>query len=293
MTEGRAPEIGSTVTAAGVVTNYLEAGSGSPLLLLHGSGPGVTAYANWRGVIPGFADRHRVLAPDLLGFGYTSVPPGTKYVLSEWVAHLCAFLDAVGVERTHILGNSFGGALALAMATRHPHRVDNLVVMGAVSVPFELTPGLDAVWGYRPSPESMGEALEYFVHDHRFITPDLVESRYTASIRPTVQERYAALFPPPRQQHIHDLCCGVEDLRRIAAPTLIVHGRDDRVIPVEVSIRLHHLLERSELHVFGQCGHWTQIEKRDRFVQLVSGFLADRSASDLDAVLPPGAVRRG
>jgi 2-hydroxymuconate-semialdehyde hydrolase len=268
------PEIGLTVQAGGVCTNYLESGTGFPLLLLHGSGPGVTAYANWRGVIPAFSERYRVLAPDLRGFGYTTTSePATSHTISDWLDHLTALLDTLEVSRAHVIGNSFGGALALALAARHPSRVSRLVVMGAVGVPFELTPGLDAVWGYQPSLDNMRNLLQLFVHDHSILTPDLVASRYQASARPGVQRSYTALFPPPRQRHIHALCPSIAHLRAIDCPTLIIHGREDQVIPPEVSVRLHQILDRSELHLFGQCGHWTQIEKRDRFIRLVDEFL--------------------
>lgn len=139
------PEIGKSVIAAGLKTNYLEAGAGDPVILIHGSGPGVTAYANWRLCIPALAQRYRVLAPDIAGFGYTERKPDQVYDLDFWVRHLVEFMDAVGVERARFVGNSFGGALTLALTARHPERVDKLVLMGAAGVDFEVTPGLDAV----------------------------------------------------------------------------------------------------------------------------------------------------
>ena len=269
------PEIGRTVDAGGIATNLHDRGGGPPVLLLHGSGPGVTAWANWRTVLPRLEDRFRVVAPDIVGFGYTERPAGAVYRMPYWRDHAVAVLDALGIETCGIVGNSFGGGLALALAAAHPDRVEKLVLMGSAGYPFEITPGLDAVWGYEPSPERMRELIGLFAHDGSIVTDDLVRLRYEASIRPGYQESYAAMFPAPRQRHVEAMAQSEETLRALGHDTLIVHGRDDRIIPLESSIALHRLIPRSQLHVFGQCGHWTQIEQNDRFCRLVADFFGE------------------
>lgn len=268
------PEIGTTIDAAGIATNVHLAGDGATVLLLHGSGPGVSAFANWRLTIPGLAPHFRVIAPDIVGFGYTERPSGIDYGLDTWTAHALGVLDALGIERAHVVGNSFGGSLALALAIRHPERVQRLVLMGSVGVPFTITPGLDAVWGYEPSVEAMEGLLHLFAYDRSLVGPDLARLRYEASIRPGVQEAYAAMFPAPRQQALDAMTHPIDQIAAIAAPTLIVHGRDDRVIPLQNAVDLLGLIDDSQLHVFGRCGHWTQIEHADAFVSLVTGFLS-------------------
>ncbi|WP_329142589.1 alpha/beta fold hydrolase [Streptomyces sp. NBC_01456] len=268
------PEIGLTVDVNGVATNYHDYGSGHPVLLIHGSGPGVSAWANWRLTIPELAKRHRVLAPDILGFGYTQRPEGVQYDAENWLAHLVGFLDALGLERVSIVGNSFGGSLALRLATRHPDRVDRLVLMGSVGVLFPLTPGLDAVWGYEPSVENMRRLLDVFAYDPRFATDELAELRYRASTRPGVHEAYAAMFPAPRQDKITAMAVPESDIAALPHETLIVHGRDDQVIPLTTSRRLLELIPKSQLHVFAQCGHWVQIEHAESFASLASTFLS-------------------
>jgi 2-hydroxymuconate-semialdehyde hydrolase len=267
------PEIGQTVSAGGIDTNFHDVGTGSPVLLIHGSGPGVTAWANWRTVIPNLSEACRVLAPDMVGFGYTDRPSNADYNLHYWVTHALNFLDALRIDQTHIVGNSFGGALALALAIRAPDRVDRLVLMGSAGLDFDITPGLDAVWGYEPSFESMHQLVDLFTFDKKFLTDDLVRMRHEASIRPGYQESYSQMFPVPRQNGIKLLSSAEDKIAALSKQTLIVHGRDDRVIPLESSCRLHQLIPRSELHVFGQCGHWTQIEHNARFCRLVSDFL--------------------
>ena len=267
------PELGQTVEVAGARVNYLEAGGGAPVILLHGSGPGVTGYANWRLLLPKLAPHCHVLAPDVVGFGYTEGPTAFDYSLDGWVDFVCGFMDALGIVCADFVGNSFGGGLTLALAARHPARVRRLVLMGAAGLDFELTPGLDSVWGYEPSPEAMRGLMKLFAFDPALVRDDIVRSRYEASIRPGYQETYSKLFPAPRQRHIARLATPEEAIRRVRQPALIVHGREDRIVPVECAWRMFQLLPNAELHVFGQCGHWTQVEKAGPFGDLVEQFL--------------------
>lgn len=269
------PEIGKTVNAAGFATNYLELGSGAPVVLIHGSGPGVTAYANWRLTIPELAKKFRILAPDIVGFGHTERKAGTHYTMDLWLGHILGFLDALKLDRVHLVGNSFGGALSLALAARHPDRVNRLVLMGAAGGSFKLTPGLDYAWGFEPSIENMRKLVNLFAYNKAIVTDDLVRSRHEASIRPGYQETYAQMFPAPRQQGVDMLTTPDEQLRKIDKDVLIVHGREDQIIPLDSSLRLNQLLDRSQLHVFGRCGHWTQVEHAARFSTLVGNFLAE------------------
>lgn len=267
------PEVANRLDTGGFDTNYHEQGKGFPLLLIHGSGPGVSAWANWRGVIPALAESHRVIAPDMVGFGYTERPDGFQYSLDAWVEQLLNLMDGLGVEQTDLIGNSFGGAVALAACIRHPSRVRRLVLMGSVGIDFELTPGLDAVWGYTPSFENMRQLMDLFAWDRSLVNDELAQLRYEASIRPGVQESYAALFPAPRQRWVAAMASDEQAIRAIDKPTLVIHGRDDRVIPLSNSLTLAEWIEDAELHVFGHCGHWTQIEKNRRFIALVQAFL--------------------
>src|ERR1700744_3980590 len=95
-----------TIDAGGIRTSYLEAGAGEPIVMLHGSGPGVSAMANWQRNIGPLAHRFRVLAPDIVGFGATERPDDVTYSLRTWTDQIWAFLDALGIEKTAIVGNS-------------------------------------------------------------------------------------------------------------------------------------------------------------------------------------------
>ncbi len=270
------PEVGQSIVAGGIRTNYHDLNStaaGVPLLLIHGSGPGVSAFANWRLVMPKFAERRRVIAPDMVGFGFTDRPADQAYTLDNWVAHAIGLLDALALPQVDLVGNSFGGALSLALAIRHPQRVRRLVLMGAAGVHFELTPALDAVWGYQPSFENMRVMMDLFAYDRSLVNDELAQLRYQASIRPGFQESFSAMFPAPRQRSIAALASPESDIAKLSQQTLVIHGREDQVIPMATSLKLASLIPNAQLHVFGKCGHWTQIEHSARFARLVTDFL--------------------
>jgi 2-hydroxymuconate-semialdehyde hydrolase len=274
------PEIAKTVLAAGIRTNVHDVGSGPPVLMIHGSGPGVSAWANWRLVMPELAKQARVIAPDMAGFGYTERLPGQRYDMDSWVAQAVGLLDALDIAQADLVGNSFGGGLALALAIRHPKRVRRLVLMGSVGVPFAITPGLDAVWGYEPSFQAMRGLLDVFAHDRRLVNDELAQLRYEASIRPGFQESFSKMFPAPRQRRVDAMVSAEADIRAVTHETLVIHGREDQVIPLETSLTLARQIARAQLHVFPQCGHWTQIEHAARFARLVGNFLAEAQADE-------------
>lgn len=278
------PELGRRVRTGAFETNVHDLGAGKPVLFIHGSGPGVSAYANWRLVMPAMARTRRVLAPDMVGFGFTDrFPAGTgpeRYNMDTWVRQAIDLLDALDIERADVVGNSFGGALSLALAIRAPERVRRLVLMGSVGVPFPITPGLDAVWGYEASFENMRRIMDWFAYDRGLVTDELAQLRYEASARPGFQEAFGAMFPAPRQRWVDAMASPEAAIRALAHETLIVHGREDQVIPLQASLTLSGWIPNSQLHVFGHCGHWTQIEHAARFAQLVGNFLDEADARE-------------
>jgi 2-hydroxymuconate-semialdehyde hydrolase len=265
-----------TIDAGGIQTSYLEAGAGELVVMLHGSGPGVSAMANWQHNIGALSQRFRVLAPDIVGFGATERPDDIVYSLRTWTDHVWAFLDAHGIAKTAIVGNSLGGRIALQMAADRPDRITKMVLMGAPGVGMRLTEGLAALRAYQPSHDAMRDLLRnYFAVNPAMITDDLVAIRYAASIADGAYEAYRAMFFDPRHAG-SELGITAEEVRAIATPALLVHGREDKVVPMQVSVTMLGLLPNADLHVFSACGHWTQIERADEFSALVADYLARR-----------------
>jgi pimeloyl-ACP methyl ester carboxylesterase len=273
MTVTEKPEVGQSAEANGIRTNYLEAGSGTEtVLLIHGSGPGVTSYANWRLVIPALAENFHVVAPDMVGFGYSDRPDDVEYGLQTWADQVVGLMDTLGIERAHLVGNSFGGAIALRVASQHPDRVGKLVLMGSMGVPFPITEGLERVWGYEASFENMRSVLDVFAYSRELVNDELAKVRYEGSIEPGFQEAFSSMFPAPRQRWVEAMTTPDDEIRKLPHRALIVHGREDQVIPVQTSLRLMELLENGDLAVFSHCGHWSMIERTADFNRLVRDF---------------------
>ena len=270
-----APDLttGGYVDAGGIRTHYHDAGTGDPVIMLHGSGPGVSAWANWRLNLPVLAESRRVLALDVVGFGHTERPDDVRYSLRSWTDHVWSFADAMGLERFSLVGNSLGGRISLEMATDRPERIARMVLMGSPGVGMTITEGLKALRGYEPSLDNMRTLLKTnFAVDPDLITEDLVRDRYEASAAPGAHEAYTAMFNDPRHAG-GDLGIGEDQVRATPTSALLVHGREDRVVPLEVSQTMVTLLPDADLHVFARCGHWTQIERAEEFNALVGDYL--------------------
>ena len=268
--------ISHTLPVMGVDTHFHDAGQGPPLLMLHGSGPGVSAWSNWRPVYPALSEHYRVVAPDQIGFNKTLAAGEVDYGRKLWTDHALALVDELGIERFDVVGNSMGGAIALSLAAARPEAVGRIVAMGTMGIGGELPPGLAEVWGYDPSPENMRRLIELFAYDQSIVTDELVEMRYEASAEPSVRDAFAAMFPEPRQQGLDDLALSDEELRGIEQPVLLAHGFHDRIVPFEhSSLPLMDVLPNAQLHAFGNSGHWVMIEQSRAFTEVVLTFLQE------------------
>jgi 2-hydroxymuconate-semialdehyde hydrolase len=276
----------NTEIQAGNVRTYINRsgeGRAETILFLHGSGPGVTAWSNWQFALLALEDRFHCLAPDLVGFGATEhprhPPTGMRNWMRLWVDQSLAVLDALAVEKAHLVGNSMGGAIALHLLMEAPGRFERVVLMGSIGTPHAITPELDRLWGFYDDPSLVmfRNIIRWFVYDDAFIADRLdaiAQARFEAAMNPDVQRSFKAMFPAPRQTAIDELVVPALALRRMTQPVLLVHGRDDQIVPPATSLHLLQHLPRVQLHVFGQCSHWTQIEYAKPFNQLVAQFFS-------------------
>jgi len=196
-----------------------------------------------------------------------------------WVEQVIALMDHLGIERAHLVGNSMGGAIALHLLHRHRERFERVVLMGTAGAPHRITPQLDVAWGFyeEPTAERLAQIIRWFVYDPASVGGDLdaiARDRLQAALDPVVRRSYEAMFPAPRQQHLDALVLPEEAYGAMDRAILLVHGRDDVVVPLETSLWLLPRLPRVQLHVFGQCSHWVQIEKRESFNALIRAFLS-------------------
>lgn len=237
--------------------------------------------SNWTLALKALSPQYDVLIPDLVGYGGSShpdpAPKGMRAWMRVWIDQLLGLLDKLGIERTYLVGNSLGGAIALHLLMEAPQRFDRIALMGSAGAPIPVTPELDRIWGFYddPVPATMRNNIRWFSYDEGFIADRLDEvatMRLEAALQPEVRRSYESLFPAPRQKHLDDLVVPVSALRRIQNPVLLIHGRDDSVVPLQSSLYLLQHLNDVRLHAVGRCNHWTQIEHADTFHALLRGF---------------------
>lgn len=281
--EQTSAEITAESTSRFVRTNthrihYNEAGNGHPVILLHGSGPGSTGWSNFRANIGPLAESFHVYAVDMPGWGdSTTQTAETGY---DHVAALIAFMDALGIEKAALVGNSMGGMTSIATAIRHPERVSHLISMGA-PVPGQntwaangLSEGLKVLFRtYRePTIENMTQVTEVMAFDAASIGADLAALRLDAALAHPEHLDSWNNAPGGSPLSTEYFTYGPR-LAEITAPTLAVHGRDDRVVSYEHSLRLVSAVANARLLLLNRCGHWAQIEHATEFNDVVHQFI--------------------
>lgn len=261
--------------------HYHEAGDGPTLLMLHGSGPGVSAWSNFRGNLPVLARHFRVLMLDQPGFGRSPKPVLDRNYVSIAADAVRAFLDEFGIGRASIVGNSMGGSVATRFALDNEQRVDKLVLMGPGGVGLsvlspEPSEGMRLLFAFNQEPtrERMEAWVRSMVSNPKVVTDELLDERMANALRPGVLEATREIFAtfskpdpaagPPLWAEIH----------RLRTPTLLLWGQDDRVVPVEQSLVPFRRMPNADLIGFARCGHWVQVERKDDFERHVISFLA-------------------
>lgn len=260
--------------------HYHDAGAGAEtVVMLHGSGPGASGWSNFnRNVQPLVAAGYRVILMDCPGWSRSDpvVSTGSRSELNARA--LKGLLDVLGLHKVHLIGNSMGGHSAVAFALAHPQQVGRMVLMGGgtggvsplVPMPTEGIKLIGAV--YRaPTLENLKRMMHVFVHDASRLTDELIQGRLDNMLarRDHLENFVRSSELNPRQ--FPDV--GAR-LGEIAAPTLVIWGRDDRFVPLDVGLRLVAGLQNADLHVYSRCGHWAQWEHADKFNRQVLAFLA-------------------
>ena len=264
------------------VLRYHEAGDGPPLLLLHGSGPGVTGWRNFRGNLGVFAEHFRTFVLEFPGFG-VSDDFGGHPMLTAGDAVL-RFLDGLGLDEVAMLGNSMGGIVATQFAIAHPDRVGKLITIGGIGRNlFSPGPGegINLLMEFTDDPtrERLIAWLHSMVFDPAMVTEELIEERWTQATDPetlaSARKMYSkAAFEVGAKAALEsDATPYWAQLHKVKAPTLLTWGRDDRVSPLDMAIIPMRSIPRAELHVFPNCGHWAMIEQKTAFESAVLAFL--------------------
>lgn len=270
-----------------------EAGSGYPVILLHGGGPGASGLSNYSRNIDALARHFRVLVPDMPGYGGSTKGVDRSDLFGDLSAGILGLMDALRIERAHMIGNSLGGACALRTALDLPSRVSALVLMGpgGINTTRALpTAGLNTLLNYYggagPSLKKLRSFIrEDLVHDGSQVPDSMIEERFQASIDPAV-----VASPPLRRPNSVKGAFRMDftrdkRLKKCRVPTLVLWGTEDKVNRPSGGRTLQQTMANCDLYLFSKTGHWVQWERADEFNAVSQAFLLRNTPEYLDAAL--------
>lgn len=276
MSESRLPVGSYADIGEGLRIHYHERGpaNGPVVVFVHGSGPGASGYSNFKQTLPAFeAAGFRVLVPDTIGFGYSSMPVDRAYTLDFMAGALGRFLDAVGVERCTLVGNSLGGAMCINLTLAQPNRISKLVLMapGGLEVReryFEMK-GIRTMLKAIFAPGGVtAESMRKVFGLQLFNAAQVTEE--------TIAERLAIALTQPKvvfeTMHVPHLAPRLPELK---LPVLGLWGVDDQFCPVDGAMTLARSVENARVTLFSRCGHWVMVEHPRLFESMVLDFLAE------------------
>jgi pimeloyl-ACP methyl ester carboxylesterase len=267
------------VRVDGQLVHAEQAGTGKPVVLLHGFG--CSSYS-WRRVLPALARDFRVIAPDLNGFGYSERPAGVDaYTVRGQARLVLRLLDTLGIRRTHVVGHSYGGAIAIWLAARHRQRLRSMTLVDPalpdydhwVRQRFARYRSLGAVLlrSVVLSRRAVERSLRAAFFDPSLVTPDLV-----AAYRDRLRVEGC-------DQAYRGLCAPIEappaaiDFRRLRVATLVVWGREDRWLSLPIAARRALDIPGAERVELERCGHAPMEERPEEFAAAVMPFLRRHS----------------
>jgi pimeloyl-ACP methyl ester carboxylesterase len=262
--------------AKGVRIHYNEVGAkdGPVLLCIHGGGPGASSWSNFTSNIEAFAKHYRVILMDLPRFGKSAKIHIEGPQLTVMAGILRDFLDALGIDKVRLVGNSYGGQVGIKFAIDYPDRIGGLVVIGSAPVIHSLfcpmpVEGVKLIINYYkgeggPTLAKMREIAKIMVYDQSLVTEEMVQARYEASMDPDAIK--VNMGPPLQRQDL------TAEFGKVAVPTLVIWGMDDRAGALDIGLLMTRAFQNAEMHIFSKCGHWAQVEHATAFNELVLSF---------------------
>jgi 4,5:9,10-diseco-3-hydroxy-5,9,17-trioxoandrosta-1(10),2-diene-4-oate hydrolase len=265
--EGKYADIGD-----GLRIHYHEEGEGTPLLFLHGSGPGASGWSNFRRNYPVLAKQgFRAIVPDTLGYGYSSKPDNIDYTLDFLVGGLERFLRAIGVDRCAVIGNSHGGAMSIKLALNRPEMVQKLVLMAPGGLEereaymhMEGIRTMMKVFMGGITREGMRKVFGLQLFDPNLITDEILDEREQIAV--TQPKRVLT------SMHVPHLA---PELGKLQCPVLALWGMDDKFCPVSGALTIAKNAKRSRTVLLSECGHWVMVEHKDFFNRACADFLRE------------------
>lgn len=269
------------------LTHYYDQGEGTPLLLLHGSGLGTSAAMTWWQNIPYLSQHYRVIAFDSIGYGETVAAADSSYGIKQWGDHTLRLMDALNIDKAWLVGSSLGGWVALQLAIDYPERVYGVISVGTGGAKKTNPPKADAVRqskksGTLSSPSSaiIRKDLLKNIQNEALVSETLVQLRHQAALKESAKGLRPTLVEA-RDRDREALPLDLTRLNELGLPILLVHGSQDKVVPLSRSLQLLQAIASADLHVYAASGHWPHIGKADEFNALISSYINQRQPSSL------------
>lgn len=245
---------------------YTQLGSGPPLLLLHGSGPGASSRGNWRTVLPSLAEHYTVYAMDLIGFGASDRRPAAPYFdYSMWVRQAQAMLEKIDAPAVGLIGHSLSGSIALTLAASSS-RVAAVMTTGTMGADFVPTDATHRTWRCPRNREELRAALEGLIYDASSIDDAYLAAREPVVFAEGYAEYFDSMFEGDQQRYVRAAALSKDTLSAISCPVLMLHGREDRGFPPESSLSLARDIKRADVVLLSRCSHSVAFERSETFL---------------------------
>lgn len=265
-------------TTPNELTHYYDQGEGIPLLMLHGSGSGTSAAVTWWQNMPHLSQNYRTIAFDSIGYGETMTAADSTYGIKQWGDHTLRLMDALNIEKAWLIGSSLGGWTALQLALDHPERICGVVSIGTGGAKKTNKP--KPVTGNKPksalSAAHIRQDLQKNICNDDLVCDTLVNLRYQAALK----EQAGGLRPnllAARDRDRDQFALDFDALAKLTLPVLLIHGMNDKVVPLSRSLELLNVMPTANAHFYSQAGHWPHIGKADEFNALVSSYIKHNS----------------
>jgi 2-hydroxymuconate-semialdehyde hydrolase len=254
----------------GLRVHYMEGGDGFPILMIHGSGPGASTIGNWRAVLGPMSERFHVYAMDLIGFGKSARKPAPPYFdFPLWLDQCQAMLDRIPGESVGVIGHSISGALALKLAASNP-RITKVMTTGSIGAPFTLNEASVRTWTFPRNREELRLAAEGLIYDKSLIDEAYLSNRESVLFAPGYEQYFNEMFGGDKRRFVDAALVSPSELDRIRCDVLMIHGRDDKAFPADVTMALSRAMPHADVVLLGRCSHSVAFEHPKKFISLAT-----------------------
>ncbi|MFA5957904.1 alpha/beta fold hydrolase [Hyphomicrobium sp.] len=272
----------------GIPVHVIEGGTGFPLLLIHGSGPGASTYANWRLILEPLTRRYHIFGMDLIGFGASGRRAAPPYFdVDFWLRQCRAMIDRMPGERIGVIGHSLSAALALKLAASEP-RIAKVLTTGSMGAPFEINEGTIRTWSFPNDRDELVALAETLIYDHKHITEAYIENRIATLWKDQAYRDYfTSMFAGDQRRFVTEALVSDDELRRIKIPVSMLHGRNDIAFPAEVTMQIAASLPQADIALLARCSHSIALEFPEKVLSACHMLFGEEPAS---APMPDAAL---